>query len=136
MSKFSFVPAMAMVALLSVLVSAVGVSADDRTFTITGQETGTSTSVPVDIFGTSCTQFNGATFCTGTSGLGIFSGSSSGGPSSGPYTGQALLETVPVVGTGCVHRAKYNSGLHYRKEQRGLFVYLRQPIVTSWGRAG
>jgi hypothetical protein len=125
MSKFKFITAMGMVALLSIVVSAIGVAAGDRTFTVTGQETGTTTSVPVDIFGTSCTQFNGATFCTGTSALGIFSGSSSGGPSSGPYTGQALTETVPVVGTGCATAPSTIQACTIGKNSEGcLFTYV------------
>jgi len=99
MRKHSFVPALAVVALLAVIASASGVEAGSKTFN--GQFTGTSTSVPVDIFGTSCVTLGGITTCMPTSTLNLQSGSSTGGPANGPFTDQAIGQSMPVPGTGC-----------------------------------
>jgi hypothetical protein len=99
MSKYRYVLSLAMVVALAMMVSAVG--AEAKTFDVAGSLSGTSAAIPVDISGDSCTLVGGVEVCTATSGLLTYAGKSSGGPLSGPYTGQSISQTKPVAGTGC-----------------------------------
>jgi hypothetical protein len=98
-NKYRYVLALAMVVSLAMMVCASG--AEAKTFDTKGSASGTSASVPVDISGNSCTVVNKVEVCTATSGLLTYTGKSSGGPLSGPYTGQGISQTEPVAGTGC-----------------------------------
>ncbi len=67
--------------------------ANAKTIRISGTGSSTSVQVPVDLDGNS-----GA-----DSGLSTTAGVGSGGPETGPFTGQAVAEVVPAPGTGCVY---------------------------------
>ena len=136
MSKYRFVTALAMVALLAVMVSASGVEAGKGAFTFKGQYSGTSTSIPVDIFGTSCVTLGGVTTCAPTSGLSIFSGWSSGGPANGPYTGQGISQTMPVPGSGCSFLPAGTECTENASNPNGGCLYTYLPPGLPVGGAG
>jgi hypothetical protein len=99
MSKYRYALVSAIAVALAMVFSAGG--AEAMTYTINGSDSGTSTAVPIDLSGASCALVNLVEVCTTTSSLSIYAGKSSGSPFSGPFTGQAVSQTVPVVGTGC-----------------------------------
>ena len=99
MSKYRYALASAIAVALAMVFSAGG--AEAMTYTFNGSDSGTSTAVPIDLSGASCAVVNLVEVCTTTSSLSIYAGKTSGSPFSGPFTGQAVSQTVPVVGTGC-----------------------------------
>jgi hypothetical protein len=104
MSQLRFVGVLALAVFIAAMVSAGDAKAKGaKVYNTKGTASGTNTSVPIDISGDSCTLVSTIEICTATSSLGIYSGTSSGGPpgTTGAYTGQSILQTIPVAGVGC-----------------------------------
>ena len=104
MSQLRFVRVLALAVFIAAMVSAGDAKAKGaKVYNTKGTASGTNTSVPIDISGDSCTLVSTIEICTATSSLGIYSGTSSGGPpgTTGAYTGQSILQTIPVAGVGC-----------------------------------
>jgi hypothetical protein len=75
--------------------------AESKTTSFKGTFSGTGADIPIDLDSDSCTTSGGVTVCADFSGLFTFGGKTSGGVGSGHFTGQGLLESDAVPGTGC-----------------------------------
>jgi hypothetical protein len=134
-SKYRFVPALALVALVAVIVSASGVEAGE---TFKGSGSGTFAPVPIDFFQTGCVTVGGITTCTPVAGLGSGSGSASGGPFSGPFTVRDVQQNMPVPGSGCSFLAAGTECTENKSNPNGgcLFTFLPANLDPDEGGVG
>ena len=136
--KYRFVPPLALVALVAVIVSASGLEAGGADQTFKGEGSGTFSPDPLNIFGTGCVTVGEVTTCPPSNGLTLFSGSASGGPFSGPFTGQTLAQSAPVTGSGCSFVAGGTECTENKSNPNGgcLYTFLPPNLPPDEGGVG